>query len=74
MEALPRACSVRTVDARAKIDKIVEIDWWQFLTGDAPVTPIDGLQDGDALMVFNGSLAERALSPFQAEPTHPKLE
>jgi hypothetical protein len=62
------------VDAQAKKDKIVEIDWWQFLTGDAPVTPDRRSAGWRRANVFNGSLAERALFAFQAEPTHPKLE
>lgn len=33
--------------------KIVEIQWWNFLTGDAPVTPIDGLRNGDVLRLWN---------------------
>ena len=35
-------------------DSIVEIDWWKFLVGDAPVIPIDGLREGDVLRIFNG--------------------
>jgi hypothetical protein len=37
----------------SKDHKIVQINWWNFLTGDAPVTPIDGLRNGDILRVWN---------------------
>ena len=33
--------------------KIVPINWWEFLTGDAPCTPVDGLREGDVLLVWN---------------------
>lgn len=40
--------------AEAKEHKIVEINWWQFLTGEGPCTPLDGLREGDVLRIFNG--------------------
>jgi hypothetical protein len=44
--------------AQAKKDhKIVEINWWQFLTGEGPCTPLDGLRDGDVLRIFNAFMS-----------------
>jgi len=37
-----------------KDHNIVPIVWWNFLTGDAPVTPVDGLRPGDVLRLWNG--------------------
>jgi hypothetical protein len=33
---------------------IVQIVWWNFLTGDSPVTPVDGLRQGNVLRLWNG--------------------
>ena len=33
---------------------IVSVAWSTFLTGDAPVTPVDGLRSGDVLRLWNG--------------------
>jgi len=38
----------------AKQYSIVEIKWWNFLTEDGPVTPVDGLRDGTVLRLWNG--------------------
>jgi hypothetical protein len=40
--------------AQAKDHKIVEINWWEFLTGEGPCTPLDGLREGDVVRIFNG--------------------
>ncbi len=40
--------------AQAKDYNKVEINWWQFLAGEGPCTPLDGLRDGDVLRIFNG--------------------
>ena len=32
---------------------VVAFNWWTFLTGDAPVTPVDGLRQGDVLRIWN---------------------
>lgn len=37
-----------------KEHNIVEIIWWDFLTGDGPVTPVDGLRSGNVLRLWNG--------------------
>ena len=39
--------------AHAQEHHIVPIIWWDFLTGDKPCTPIDGLRDGDVLRIWN---------------------
>jgi len=44
---------IRDYQIAAKEHNIVKIDWWKFLTTDAPVTPIDGLRDGDVLRLWN---------------------
>jgi len=49
-----RYSDIQNYAQAAKEHKIVEIDWWQFLVGDAPVTPVEGLRDGDVLRLFNG--------------------
>jgi hypothetical protein len=37
-----------------KDHNIVQVVWWNFLTGGAPVTPVDGLRQGDVLRIWNG--------------------
>jgi hypothetical protein len=39
--------------AHAKDHHIVDINWWDFLTGEGPCTPIDGLREGDVLRISN---------------------
>lgn len=39
--------------AHAQEHHIVPIIWWDFLTGEKPCTPIDGLREGDVLRISN---------------------
>lgn len=51
--------------ARAsKEHKIVEVKWWNFLTGDAPATPIDGLRNGDVLRLWNSFMTPGRFKPL----------
>ncbi len=52
----------------------MEVKWWNFLTGDAPVTPLDGLRDGDVLRLWNAfmtpgrfKLLDRLVEKFLVE-------
>ncbi len=38
--------------------KIIQVNWWNFLVGDAPVTPIDGLRNGDVLRLWNSFMTQ----------------
>ena len=42
---------------------IVKINWWDFLTADGPVTPIDGLRDNDVLRLW-----DRFMTPARFKP------
>lgn len=56
---------------------IIKIDWWKFLASDGPVTPIDGLRDGDVLRLLNSfmtparfKLLDRSPEQFLIERWH----
>jgi len=48
-----RYADITDYQVASKEHHIVEVKWWNFLTGDAPVTPLDGLRDGDVLRLWN---------------------
>jgi len=37
--------------------KTVPIVWWDFLTSDAPCSPVDGLREGDVLRIWNSFMS-----------------
>lgn len=47
---------------------IVEIKWWNFLTEDSPVTPIDGLRDGDVLRLHNSFMTPGRFKMLNLSP------
>ena len=47
---------------------IVKIDWWDFLTADGPVTPIDGLRDGDVLQLLNSFMTPERFKLLDRSP------
>jgi hypothetical protein len=47
---------------------IVEIKWWNFLTADGPVTPIDGLRDGDVLRLWNSFMTPERFKMMDRSP------
>jgi hypothetical protein len=49
-----RYSDIQDYSVATKDHNIVQIVWWNFLTGDAPVTPVDGLRQGDVLRLWNG--------------------
>jgi hypothetical protein len=48
-----RYADITDFQVAAREHHIVEIKWWNFLTANGPVTPIDGLRDGDVLRLWN---------------------
>jgi hypothetical protein len=56
VERLGRRWDEKFADLRLPLSEklhAVRIVWWKFLIGDAPVTPIDGLRDGDVLQLWD---------------------
>jgi hypothetical protein len=49
-----RYADIRDHATAAKEHSIVEVRWWNFLTGDTPATPIDGLREGNVMRLWNG--------------------
>ena len=47
---------------------IVKINWWDFLTADGPVTPIDGLRDGDVLQLLNSFMTPERFKLLDRSP------
>jgi hypothetical protein len=45
------------VQARQLHKNAVTVNWWNFLTPDAPVTPVEGLREGDVLRLWNGFMS-----------------
>jgi len=52
----------------ARDHAIVKIDWWKFLTSDGPVTPIDGLRDGNVLRLWNSFMTPQRFRSLNRSP------
>jgi hypothetical protein len=68
---------IHDFQAASKEYSIVKIDWWKFLTSDGPVTPTDGLRDGNVLRLWNSfmtparfKLLDRSPEQFLIERWH----
>jgi len=48
----------------SKEHHIVEVHWWNFLTADGPITPIDGLRDGDVLRLWDCFMTPERFKPL----------
>ncbi len=72
-----RYADIHDYQIAAKEHHIVKINWWDFLTPDEPITPIDGLRDGDVLQLWNSfmtparfKLLDRSPEQFLVERWH----
>ncbi len=69
-----RYADITDYQVASKEHHIVEVKWSNFLSGDAPVTPLDGLRDGDVLRLWNAfmtpgrfKLLDRSVERFLVE-------
>lgn len=63
-----RYADIHDYQVAVKEHNIVKVNWWDFLTADGPITPIDGLRDGDVLQLWNSFMTPSRFKSLDRSP------